>query len=93
MRKQPELDMQAGLCVRAWQDLDSDRPHGVRPMPVKRGPPILVPYQGAIPWTAIREYGEHHGLGREGIALLADVIGQQDFERAERESSELRSKK
>lgn len=85
--------MQASLVLSAWQALDSCRMLGVRPMPVQKGRPIMVPYAGPIPWTAIEQYGRFRGLGREAIALLAEVIARLDFERSEREASELRSKK
>lgn len=80
------------ICIDAWDMLDSTRPLGTRPMAVKSAPPIMVPFRGPIPWTAIEQYGRFHGFSREAVVLLAEVIAQLDVQRAERESAELKQK-
>ncbi len=83
--RQPRLDMQMLVCIDAWQRLDSVRPLGLRPIAVKGAAPVLVPFRGAIGWDKVRDYGEYHGLGREGVALLAEVIAMLDADRSAEE--------
>lgn len=80
------------IAISAWQTLDSCRPHSLRPMPVPKARPILVPYRGEIPWTAIEQYGRFQGLGPEAVVLLAEVIAGLDNDRARRENDEFKRK-
>lgn len=89
---EPTFDTQVAICVNAWDTLESARPHYLRPVPVPKAAPVLMPFRGEIPWTAIEQYGRFHGLSREAIVLLADVIASQDIDRAKREAIELKRK-
>jgi hypothetical protein len=90
--REPPLDLQMTVAISAWQTLDSCRPLGLRPMPVKCAAPVLVPFRGEIPWTAIEQYGRFHGLGPEAVVLLAEVIGRLDNDRAKRDNDEFQRK-
>lgn len=87
---EPPRDMQVSICIDAWHRLDTARPLGMRPLPVKGAAPILVPFAGAIPWPAIEQYGRFHGLGREAVVLLVEVIEQLDYARAKKQNEEAR---
>lgn len=73
----PLLDA-AGRIVRdCWADLDSAR----YPGPVAPGP---------IPWPAIRDWCQFHGLDRQMTGVVVIAIGYCDAQRAERIASEIR---
>lgn len=63
------------IVVACWHDLDSCRPIGMAGA-------------GAIPWTAIMQWADLHGMQREMALVLADAIRILDVQRAERISSE-----
>jgi hypothetical protein len=92
LNREPPLDAQMIVCINAWQTLFSCRPHGLRPMAIPKAAPILVPYRGEIPWTAIREYAALHGLGREAVGLLVDVISELDSDRTAAELCEMKQR-
>ena len=55
--------------------------------------PVPITVRGPIPWTSVVGWAQLHGLGPEETRLLASVIRILDVQRAERISSELRSKR
>lgn len=56
-------------CLAAWGDLSTCRPIGMT--------------VGPIPWTAIVQWCEFHGLDDEASAVLVHVIRTLDIQQAE----------
>jgi len=90
LARQPPFDAQVQICVNAWDTLESARPYYLRPVPVPKAAPVLMPFRGEIPWPAIEQYGRLHCMSREAVVLLVEVIAGLDAKRSEREQNELK---
>lgn len=73
LAEQPCFDHRVSLCVQAWQDLGTCRAIGMD--------------VGPIPWTAIVQWCDFHGLDHDASEIMIYVIRMLDNEHAAREAS------
>lgn len=79
------------VVIACWQMLKSTRPISWRLVPIQTKAGVIfnsLHHVGDIPWPAIKDWGEHNGLGREAIGVLATVIAKLDRDRAEQQAAE-----
>lgn len=63
---------------RAWHRLSAERPHVPQGFGMPMGGTLIEGRPGAIPWSVIRQWAEHHGLSQAEMALLDRVILAMD---------------
>ncbi|AHJ69334.1 Hypothetical protein GbCGDNIH2_7283 [Granulibacter bethesdensis] len=74
----PELRPGATWIWRAWNRLDSERPHTVTGFSIAMGGSVTESVPRPIPWRAVRAWARYHRLSDAAFAVLDHCIAALD---------------